>query len=87
MEKKPLFAIIFNTDNIHESDREYIIDELRYITAEYDHSDVEVEYMNSQEIDPLPATAAVFIGVNLTSEKLEEKYNKVISSKYNDWWA
>ena len=87
MEKKPLFAIIFNTNNVHESDRNYIIDEIQSITAEWDHSEIEVERLHKAEHEKdAPIDAATFFGVDLTSEELEEQC-KMQNYTYSKWWA
>ena len=88
MEKKPLFAIIFNTNNVHESDRDYIVDEIRCITEEWDHSEIKVERLQKADHEKdAPIDAATFFGINLTSEELTEKYTELITSRYREWWA
>ena len=88
MEKKPLFAVIFNTNNVHESDRDYIVDEIHYITKEWDHSEIEVERLQKADHEKdVPIDAATFFSINLNSEELTEKYTKIVTSRYTDWWA
>ena len=81
MEKKPLFSIIFNTNNVDQYQQQTLISELVTILVEsWNYASVDIEYVQkAPHEEHVPIAGATLIGIKLTEEELNKRYD--------DWWA